>query len=451
MEMPTSKPRLLVVGQEAREKTSPHHPVHGNDFDIDHASSAPAALARLEEHPADLILAALDLEGMTVAEFLAILKAREPDSVVVVIGPATEQHALVEATRRGASGYVTTPTTASLLSYELERVLSHRNLRLEAEHLRRQMRERSAGGLGTLIGTSSAMQYVYQTVQRAASCTAPWLISGESGAGKRTLAHMVHARSRRAAQPLVSFRTLGEADDGAFERLFGLHGSLAAAEGGTLVVEHVGTLAPALQLGLLHVLEHKIIETHTHPARPVDVRVIATASVDPRRDVQAGRLREDLYGWLRTVHVAMPPLRERGNDVLLLAEYFLKRGAEANHRLVHDLDRLARAKLASHNWPGNVRSLEQVIESAVMQCEGSSLAASDLGFEPDVSPVDKPRIPGSTMADIEKHVILQTLDSVAGSTVRAAEILDMSVRTIQYRLHEYGITPKRKESRPSHA
>lgn len=449
--MPPSKPRLLVIGRDAREKTSAPPPVDDTDFDIDHVDSAPAALARLDEHPADLILASLDLEGMTVAELLVALKLREVGSVVVVVGAASHEEALADAVRRGAGGYVTTPATSSLVGYELERVLAHRNLRIEAEHLRRQVRERSAGGLGALVGVSSAMQRVYQAVHRASSCRAPWLISGETGVGKRTLARMVHARSRRASQPLVSFRTTGEADESAFERLFGPQGSLAAAEGGTLVVEHVSALAPALQLGLLHVLEHGSVESSTHEARPVDVRIVATASIDPRRDVQAGRLREDLFDRLRTVHVEMPALRDRNNDVLLLAEYFVRRFAEENHRLVSDFSRLARAKLASHNWPGNVRGLEQVIASAVMQCDGVTLEASDLGFEPDVSQLDEPRIPGSTMADIEKHAILQTLDSVAGSTARAAEILDVSVRTIQYRLHEYGITPKRKESRPPRA
>lgn len=444
--MPPSKPRLLVIGRAAREKTS-IHPPDGNDFDTEYVDSAHAALARLEEHPADLLLVSLEV-GL--ADFLHALKARDAPSVVVLIGPAADREALAAATRHGASGYVTTPTTTALLGYELERALSHRDLRVEAEHLRRQVRECSAGGVEALLGASNAMQHVYQTVHCAASSRAAWLVEGETGVGKRTLARTVHARSGRATKPLISFRTTGEADQGAFERLFGEHGSLAAADGGTLVVEHVGTLSPALQLGLLHVLEHKQIDSKTHGVRLDDVRVIAT-SVDPRRDVQAGRLREDLFDRLRTVHVTMPPLRERGNDVLLLAEHFLRRCSEENHRLVHALSRTARAKLAAHNWPSNVRGLEQVIESAVLLCEGTTLDALDLGFEPAVGAVGEPRIPGSTMADIERHAILQTLDSVAGSTARAAEILDVSVRTIQYRLHEYGITPKRKESRPSRA
>ncbi len=449
--MAPSKPRLLVVGREAREKNSTHPVANGNDFDAAHAGSPQAALTHLDEKPADLVLVALELGARVVSEFLGVLKERQTGCEVVLLGSPDEHEALSDSARQTASAAVTTPTTSSRLGHELQRVLSHRDLRIEAEHLRRQVREHSAGGLGMLVGTSSAMQRVYQTVHRAASSRAPWLISGEAGVGKRVLARMLHARSRRAQGPLISFRTTGAAEEDAYERLFGANGSLVAAQGGTLVIEHVHTLAPALQLGLLHVLEHHSIASRTHEPRAVDVRIVATTSADPRRDVQAGRLRDDLYERLCSVHVSMPPLRERNNDVLLLAEHFLKHFADEHQRLVRDFSRLARAKLAAHNWPSNVRGLEQAIESAVMQCEGTTLEASDLGFEPDSSALGEPRVPGSTMADIERHAILQTLDSVAGSTVRAAEILDVSVRTIQYRLHEYGITPKRKESRPPRA
>lgn len=450
--MAPSKPRLLVVGREAREKNSTHPVPDRNDFDTDHADSTQAALVHLDEKPADLVLISLQLGARVVSEFLGALKERQTGCEVVLLGSPDEHEALADSARHAASAAVATPTTSSRLGHELQRVLSHRDLRIEAEHLRRQVREHIAGGLGMLVGTSSAMQRVYQTVHRAASSRAPWLISGEAGVGKRVLARLLHARSRRAQGPLISFRTTGAGEEeDAYERLFGANGSLVAAQGGTLVIEHVHTLAPALQLGLLHVLEHHSIASRTHEPRAVDVRVVATAAADPRRDVQAGRLREDLYERLCSVHVSMPPLRDRNNDVLLLAEHFLKRFAEEHQRLVLDFSRLARAKLAAHNWPSNVRGLEQVIESAVMQCEGTTLEASDLGFEPDSNVLGEPRVPGSTMADIERHAILQTLDSVAGSTARAAEILDVSVRTIQYRLHEYGITPKRKESRPPRA
>lgn len=450
--MSTKKPRLLVVRREDPENSALRPLPDDRVFDLQLARTSAAALALLDERPVDLVLLDLPAEDSSATELLLALSKGAAGTVsVMVIDTPDERTLRGDATAPRADGYLTRPLTAKSLGYELERVLSHRNLRIEAEQLRRQMREQTAGGPSTLLGTSQAMQQVYQTVLYAASTNAPWLITGERGTGKRALARLVHSSSRRAEQPLRWFRTTGDEDEAAFGRLFGEGGTLAAAEGGTLVVEHVAALAPTLQLGLLHVLEHQEVVDEVGRARAAHVRILATETRDPLREVQAGRLREDLYERLRTVHVTLPPLRERGADVLLLAEHFLHRFAEENQRLVSAFSPRARAKLAAHGWGGNVRALSQVVESAVVLSQGAVLEASDLGFEPEVSAPDEPRVPGSTMADIEKHAILQTLDSVAGSTARAAEILDVSVRTIQYRLHEYGLSSKRKESRPPRA
>lgn len=433
-------PRLLVVRREAREKL--FSPLT-DGFDLDLATSGENALARLQERPADVALIDSELDAPSAGDLVRALKREHPGLEIVLIGAAPPQLASV-------SGVVSLPATPALLRHTVERVLNHRNLRIEAEQLRRQLREHSAGGLGALMGTSHAMQRVYQSVHAAAATRAPWLVCGENGVGKRVLARLVHASSARAAGPLIWFRVSGD-DDRAYERLLGESGALVAANGGTLVVEHVSTLPHSLQLGLLHALEHKRIERGALAPREIDVRIIATETRDPAREVQSGRLRDTLYERLRAVEVTMPPLRERNHDVLLLAEHFLRRFAEEHQRLVSGFTPRARTKLASHNWPSNVRGLEQIIETAILLSQGNLLDAKDLGFEVDVRSPDEPRIPGSTMADIEKHAILQTLDSVAGSTARAAEILDVSVRTIQYRLNEYGIAPRRKESRPPRA
>lgn len=437
--MSAQQPRLLVIRREAREKNFTPLLQDDGTYLLDFVASGELALARLEERPADIALVDSEIDAPGALELVRTLKKRHPGLELVLVGTPPAQ-------LTGLSDVIMLPATPGLVRHALERVLTHRNLRIEAEHLRRQLREQSAGGLGTLVGTSQAMQRVYQTVHAAAGTRAPWLISGESGSGKRVLAQLVHASSPRAQQPLVWFRTNGD-DDQAYDRLFGEQGALVAADRGTLVIEHVATLAPSLQTALLHVLEHRRIERPNGP-RSIDVRILATETRDPAREVQAGRLREPLYERLRAVEVTIPPLRERNQDVLLLAEHFLRRFAEEHKRLITGFTPRARTKLASHNWPGNVRGLEQVIETAVLLAQGNALDAKDLGFEVDVRSPDEPRIPGSTMADIEKHAILQTLDSVAGSTARAAEILDVSVRTIQYRLNEYGIAPRRKESRP---
>jgi two-component system response regulator HydG len=171
----------------------------------------------------------------------------------------------------------------------------------------------------------------------------------------------------------------------------------------------------------------------------VDVRLVAATNRDLAADVTAGRFREDLYYRLNVVHIEMPPLRVRGGDVLVLANHFLRKFADENHKRVDGFTDKARAKILGHRWPGNVRALENAIERAVVLCEGTKIDEGDLPFEATPESLGPLRIPGATMAEIERHAILTTLEAVHGSTSKAADILDISVRTIQYRLNEYGL------------
>jgi len=177
----------------------------------------------------------------------------------------------------------------------------------------------------------------------------------------------------------------------------------------------------------------------------VDVRLIAATNRDLAVDVKEGRFREDLYYRLNVVHIEMPPLRVRGTDVVILAEYFLRKFAEENHKRIEGFSDRARGKLLKHPWPGNVRELENAIERAVVLCDHAVLSDEDLPFDPSMDDLEGLRVPGATMAEIERYAILKTLDATGGSTAKAAEVLDISVRTIQYRLHDYGMTKPRGE------
>jgi two-component system response regulator HydG len=178
----------------------------------------------------------------------------------------------------------------------------------------------------------------------------------------------------------------------------------------------------------------------------VDIRLVAATNKNLLTEVREGRFREDLYYRLNVVHIEMPPLRLRGNDVVVLADHFLRKFARENHRQSPVLSSAARAKIIAHHWPGNVRELENAMERAVVFSTGDTVEAEALPFDTAPDPLGAIRIPGATLAEIEKHAVLATLEASEGSTVRAAEILDVSVRTIQYRLHEYGVAASR--SRP---
>jgi two-component system response regulator HydG len=277
------------------------------------------------------------------------------------------------------------------------------------------------------------------------------LIPGDSGTGKGELARALHALSPRATAPFVALHCSALAESLLESELFGHEkgaftgadrrriGRFEQANGGTLFLDEIGEIPAATQVKLLRVLQEKSFErVGGNELVQVDIRLIAATNKDLPAEVREHRFREDLYYRLNVVHIEMPPLRLRGQDVVVLAEHFLRKFARENHRQIHGLSPTARSKLSAHRWPGNVRELENAMERAVVFSTGDTVEAEALPFDAATDALDGIRIPGSTLAEIERHAILATLEAAAGSTARAAEILDISVRTIQYRLHEYG-------------
>jgi two-component system response regulator HydG len=304
------------------------------------------------------------------------------------------------------------------------------------------------------------MQKVYRTARQVAGARATVLITGESGTGKGELARAIHALSLRAKAPFVALHCAAVPETLLESELFGHErgsftgadkrrlGRFEQANGGTLFLDEVGEITALMQVKLLRVLQEKTFErVGGNEAITVDARLLAATNRDLAADVREGRFREDLYYRLNVVHLDVPPLRLRGGDVLVLANHFLRHFAEENHKNVEGFTEAARTKILGHRWPGNVRELENAIERAVVLGQGTLVEADDLPFELVEHSHGPVRIPGSTMAEIEKHAIISTLESVEGSTTRAAELLDISVRTIQYRLSEYGIGAKSYRSR----
>jgi two-component system response regulator HydG len=312
----------------------------------------------------------------------------------------------------------------------------------------------SCDEVGGLLGGSLPMRSVYRVVRQVAGSRATVLISGESGTGKGEVARAIHALSPRASIPLVSLHCAALADSLLESELFGHEkgsftgadrrrtGRFEQADGGTLFLDEIGEISPNLQVKLLQVLQERTFERVGGSASvKVDVRILAATNRDLSKDVREGRFREDLYYRLNVVRLEMPPLRVRGRDVALLADHFLRRFADENHSSVRGFTERARIKIAQHRWPGNVRALENAIERAVVLAAGTEIDASDLPFDGEPTVRGAVRIPGSTMAEIERHVIEATLEATGGSTIHAAEMLGLSVRTVQYRLREYSELP----------
>jgi two-component system, NtrC family, response regulator HydG len=321
--------------------------------------------------------------------------------------------------------------------------------------------KRDVGGeQAGLLGESAAMQMVHRRAAQVAAARATVLITGESGTGKGELARAIHRTGPRAGRPFVAIHCAALAESLLESELFGHErgaftgadkrriGRFEQASGGTLFLDEVGELPPSTQMKLLRVLQERAFErVGGNELIHVDVRMLAATNRNLARDVQEGRFREDLYYRLNVVHVEMPPLRIRDDDVLLLARHFLQRFAAENGRRIAHFSAEAEARIVGYRWPGNVRELENAIECAVVLCEGLRIEEEHLPV--DVTPVAKLAvIPGSTLAQIERHAILATLEATIGSTTRAAEVLDISVRTIQYRLHQYGVAVKKPSSAP---
>jgi two-component system response regulator HydG len=448
------KARILVVDDESAARLGLQKLLTQDGFSVTDAESGDVALERASETAPDVVLTDLKMPGMDGIELLGKLRASYPALPVIVVTAFGDVGSAVTAMRAGADDYLTKPIDYDALLVSVEKALERSSVRAEADNLRRQLNEKEGTGLNGLIGASTAMNAIYATARQVAAARATVLITGESGTGKGELARTIHELSPRAHMPFVTVHCASLSETLIESELFGHErgsftgadkkriGRFEQAHGGTLFLDEAGEIPPAAQVKLLRVLQERVFErVGGGESIKADVRLIAATNRDLPADVREGRFREDLYYRLNVVAVEMPPLRERGSDVLILANHFVQKFAKENAKPVTGLSEAARTRIMRHGWPGNVRELENAIERAVVMCKGSLIEPADL---PDdgapASALGGIRIPGSKMADIERHAILSTLEMVDGSTARAAEILDISIRTIQYRLHEYGKT-----------
>ncbi len=309
------------------------------------------------------------------------------------------------------------------------------------------------------------MSHVYALARRVADARATVLITGESGTGKGELARGIHAHSPRADMPFITLHCASLSGNLLESEMFGHErgaftgadqqriGRFEQAAGGSLFLDEIGEIPLETQSKLLQVLQDKRFErVGGNESISVDVRLMAATNRDLAEAVKAGRFREDLYYRLNVVRIEMPSMRERGGDLMLLARHFLQVYAEQNGKRVIGFTDAAQAKLFEHKWQGNVRELENAIERAVVMTRGPLVQPHDLPRDVAPDTIGSIRIPGSTMAEVERYSILTALKAAGGSTGQAAKMLGISVRTIQYRLREWGMArPRGRRPRGSSA
>jgi DNA-binding NtrC family response regulator len=449
------KGKVLVVDDEADARTALAELLRAEGYLVETAADGFKALGKMQEFAPDLVLTDLRMPGMNGVELLEKLRADHPDVVVLVMTAFGAAESALAALREGAAGYFMKPLNVTELSFGLGREMERLRLQREAGQLRARLAERYS--FERIVGNAPAMQAVFKSVVQVAGSRASILVTGESGTGKELIAAAIHERSPRARGPFVKLHcgalaeTLLESElfgheRGAFTGAVGRReGRFVQADGGTLFLDEIGDISLAMQVKLLRFLqEHELQRVGGNETLRVDVRVIAATNRDLRVEVAEGRFREDLFYRLNVINIETPALRDRRSDIGVLAGHFLHRFSAENGKTIEGFSDDAMARLSAYEWPGNVRELENVVERAVVLAPGARITSAELPPNLTALSPDRPGvlIPGSTMADIERHAVLATLEATKGSTSKAAAMLGMSVRAVQYRMQKYGSAPK---------
>jgi DNA-binding NtrC family response regulator len=452
-----SKGKILVVDDEAAARAALAELLRAEDYTVETAGDGFKALGRLAEFEPELVLSDLNMPGMDGVELLRKLKEHSAELPVILMTAFGGVETAVAAMREGATDYLTKPLNTDELIIVLGRAIESAKLRREASDLRSRLKDRYS--FDNIVGSSPEMQRVFKTIAQIAPSRATVLVTGESGTGKELVAAAIHHHSPRASGPFVKLHCAALAENLLESELFGhergaytgadrkREGRFELANGGTLFLDEIGEISLGTQVKLLRVLQEREFErVGGNQTVRVDVRVVAATNRDLKEMVLAGKFREDLFYRLNVINLTLPSLRQRPTDVPALAMHFLRHYSNENAKAVTRISDEALNQIAGYSWPGNVRELENVIERAVVLSDGESIEVSHL--PPELAIVTRrggaPAVPGATMDELERYAILKTMESVGGSTSRAAEILGISVRKIQYKLQEYSVAPKGK-------
>ena len=441
--------RILVIDGDPKDGAALRAALSGRGFDVSTASGAEEGLSIVASFGPSAVLADAALPGCDGAALVGRLRDLRSDAALVVVARMDRLDAAVAALRAGAESFLVRPVDPAQAAVVLDKALEKRRLRRDTAALRQELRQRLA-----VVGSAPEMLAALEVARRVAPTKATVLVLGEPGTGRRHLAQAIHEASPRRDRHFVPVRCTARSEALLETELFGHEqgafadaetrriGAVEQADGGTLYLDEVAHLPPGVQVRLLRLLQQGEIERlGGREAVRVDVRVIASSQVDLAEAVRSGRLRDDLYYRLGVVSLALPPLRARKADIPALVNHFLERHGRAAGRVPAGATPGALSVLFAYGWPGNVRELENVVERAFGSSRGREIGVDDL------SPVlsgavaeqgtTSALIPGATLFEIEREAILRTLEEVGGSTTRAAHVLGISVRKIQYRRKEY--------------
>jgi DNA-binding NtrC family response regulator len=446
-----SRGRILIVDDEANARAALSEILREEGYATEVAADGFKALGKIEEFSPDVVLTDLKMPGLDGIGLMQ--KARELTkhaTFVVMTAFGTIPNA-VEALQKGAYQYLTKPLDFPQLALVVERALERSRLISENARLKDKLRDKNPSG--EIVATDPKMLEALRLAEQVATSKATVLVVGETGTGKELVAELIHRESPRKNRPLVRLNCAALSESLLESELFGhergaftgavgkREGRFEQANGGTLFLDEVSEIPMPIQVKLLRVLQERTFErVGGNESIQVDVRIVSASNRDLLQRVKDGQFREDLYYRLNVVTIQIPPLRDRQSDIAPLASFFLARYADENGKRVEGMTDEVLTALCAHTWPGNVRELENVIERAVVLCDAPKLELRHLPstLTPRGATADEPpRIPGATIQELERYAILKTLEACRGSTSRAAAVLGISPRKIQYKLREY--------------
>ena len=453
------RPTILVVEDEKNTREGLERALRHN-YEILLADSAERALQMLEETPADIILSDLRLPGMDGLTLIKRALAHDSQPVCILLTAYGSIESAVEAMKAGAYDFLTKPVNLDQLELILQRALRSRQLESENKTLRTQLDHKF--GMEAIIGQTPVMAELYKVIRQVAPARATVLIQGESGTGKELVANAIHGLSPRARGPFIAVHcaalppTLLESElfghekgafTGAVERR---RGRFELAEGGTLFLDEISEIDPSTQVKLLRVLEERKFErVGGQTTLDADIRLITATNRDLHQLAQAGKFRQDLFFRLNVVTITVPPLRDRVEDIPLLARRFMDEFARENNKPIDEITTEALNALTAYTWPGNVRELRNAIERMIVMARGAKLTAHDLPAiireHPQGGPGGAGKI-NASLRDANRQMIVAALAANHGNRTKAARQLGISRRTLHRKLREFELPARRIRS-----
>ncbi|MCL2765761.1 MAG: sigma-54 dependent transcriptional regulator [Treponema sp.] len=442
--------RLLVIDDEKNIREGLAEALQGDGYDVVCAENGDEGWKYFSNGDVDLVITDLKMPEMGGEELMKRILAQAPGfPVIILTGHGTVETA-VNAMRNGAWDFLTKPVDLDHLSLKVKRALDTRELFFQHRRMEEELERRNK--FKSIIGNSRNMREVFDTISKAAPTKASVLITGESGVGKELVADAIHETSPRKDNPFIKVHCAALSSSLLESELFGhekgsftgaisrKRGRFELASGGTLFLDEIGEIDQNIQIKLLRVLQEKKFErVGGEQTVETDVRIITATNKDLKTEIEKGNFREDLYFRLNVVNIHVPPLRERKDDIPVLAAAFLKEFSDENSKNIEGINEKARARLYAYEWPGNIRELRNCIESAVVMCQSNVITVDDL--PPVFRNIDDGiwiniKL-GASMEECEKIIIRDTLSYCKGNKSKTAETLEIGRKTLLRKLADY--------------